>query len=150
MKLFALLLNCTTFDRAFDIYNHIMSIYADPYNSQVQTGLLSLLNKFDLSSMEIDEYLDVEKNDEQECARDKPLVSVIDDFDVTDDAIIHQSPFTVKAREKIKALDNLLSKRPIEGDTTNDFYSKEVVMIFYKWFAYLPLWTCIMSDYLDR
>ena len=45
MTLFAILLNCHNSDGAFDLYEEIMNIYADPYNEQSSKKLCSLLNR---------------------------------------------------------------------------------------------------------
>ncbi|CAF4610052.1 unnamed protein product, partial [Rotaria sp. Silwood2] len=139
MTLFAVLLNCYNADGAFDLFEEIMNVYADPYNGQSLQILSSLLSKSNDYEFPVEQYLDDYENDE-----DPP--HFLDEIDITTDAIIHQSPFNVKACDRIPTLKELIHKEPLKIKPTNSLFSTKIVRLFYKWFAYLPLWSVAYSD----
>jgi hypothetical protein len=143
MSLFAILLNSTDVKGAFDLYEQIMHIYADPNNERAMETLTLLLNKSDLSELDIQKILD--KSEESD---DEP--HFLDEMDITRDPIIHQSPFNIKACARIPALDRIIKKTAFEQQPTNTLYSSKIVVLLHKWFAYLPLWSSIMTGFLDR
>ncbi|CAF3837376.1 unnamed protein product [Rotaria sp. Silwood1] len=109
-----------------------MNVYADPYNGQSLQILSSLLSKSNDYEFPVEQYLDDYENDE-----DTP--HFLDEIDITTDAIIHQSPFNVKACDRIPTLKELIHKEPLKIKPTNPLFSTKIVQLFYKWFAYLPL-----------
>lgn len=143
MSLFATLLNTNTVDGAFDLYGQIMNIYADPYAEHSLRKLSSLLDTIDPTEDEIARYLDDDNHVEEP-------PHFLDEIDITKDAIIHQSPFNVKARARIPFLARLIRKELVTPPSTNSLYSPKIVQLLYKWFAYLPLWSCVMTDFVDR
>ena len=151
MSLFATLLNSNTVDGAFDLYEQIMNIYADPYAEHSSRKLSSLLDTIDPTDDEIGKYLDDEIGkylDDNNHTEEPP--HFVDEIDITKDAIIHQSPFNVKARARIPVLARLIRKGVVTPPSTNSLYSPKIVQLLYKWFAYLPLWSCVMADFVDR
>jgi hypothetical protein len=143
MTLFAVLLNCYNVDGAFDLYEQIMNIYADPYNEQSSQILSSLLDVSNLEEFPVESYLEDAETGEYE-------PHFLDEIDITKDAIIHQSPFNVKACDRIPFLSQLILKEPFKKKPTNPLFSIKIVQLLYKWFAYLPLWTSIMTEFVDR
>ena len=115
MSLFATLLNSNTTDGAFDLYEQIMSIYADPYAEHSSRKLGSLLDAIEPADDEIDRYLDDEKH------VDEPP-HFLDEIDFTKDAIIHQSPFNVNSCARIPVLARLIRKELMKPPSTNSLY----------------------------
>ncbi|CAF3554798.1 unnamed protein product [Rotaria socialis] len=134
MTLFAVLLKCHNADGTFDLFEEIMNVYVDPYNGQSAQILSSLLSKSNDYEFPVEQYLDDYENDD-----DTP--HFLDEIDITTDAIIHQSPFNVKACDRIPSLKELIHKEPLEIKPTNPLFATKIVQLFYKWFAYLPLWS---------
>ena len=60
-------------------------------------------------------------------------------FYISDAAIIHQSPFNVKARERLELLDRIINKIPLKDKPTNSLYSREIVLLFYKMVCLLTI-----------
>ncbi len=118
-------------------------MYANPHAKNSSRKLNSLLDTTDFNQGEIEEYLD-EKPEENE----EP--HFLDDIDITKDAIIYQSPFNVKVCARIPALNRLILKEKIDKQITNPLYSPKIVHLLHKWFAYVPLWSCIMTDFVDN
>ncbi|CAF1027111.1 unnamed protein product [Rotaria sordida] len=125
MTLFAVLLNCHNVDGVFDLFEEIMNIYADPYNNQSSQRLSLLLDQSNADEFPVEPYLDEIEQDEEE-------PHFLDEIDITNDAIIHQSPFNVKACERMPLLKQLIRKEPMKKKPTNPLFSIEIVHLFYK------------------
>ncbi|CAF1027129.1 unnamed protein product [Rotaria sordida] len=119
-----------------------MNIYADPYNNRSSQRLSLLLDQSNVDEFPVEPYLDEIEQDEEES-------HFLDEIDITNDAIIHQSPFNVKACERMPLLKQLIRKEPMKKKPTNPLFSIEIVHLFYKWFAYVPLWSGIMTEFVD-
>lgn len=142
ISLFVVLLNTSNLNGAYDLYQHIMAIYADPYNEKSSDQLDFLLNTNHSNNDDFEKYLDEKPDDEDP--------HFLDEIDIGKDAIIHQSPFNVKACARIPFINQIIQKEKLDKQTTNQLYAPKVVQLFHKWFAYLPLWSCIMTDFIDR
>lgn len=146
MSLFSILLNSTNLHGALTLYSQIVYVYGNPYCKNTLDALNSLLNKSDLSDFDVKPFL--EENNVQD---DKVLKQdFLDEIDITSDSIIHQSPFNVKACTMIPGLAKIIEKQKLNTDPCNPLYAPKVIQLFYKWFAYLPLWSCIMVEFFDR
>jgi hypothetical protein len=146
MTFFAILLNSTDFEGAFNLYKHIIYIYGDPCFETAPEEVTLLLNIHDLSEFDIKPYL--EESDVQD---DKPIKQdFLDEIDITTDPIIHQSPFNIKACADIPALRRVIDKEKLGREPVNPLYSKQIIHLLHKWFAYIPLWSCIMTDFFER
>ena len=146
MTFFAVLLNSTDFEGAFDLYTRIIHIYGDPYSETPYEALASLLNKSDLSTFDIKPYL--EEKDVQEEKEIKQ--DFLDETDITTDPIIHQSPFNIKACADIPALRRIIEKEKLDRKPCNSLYSIKIIQLLHKWFAYIPLWSCMLTDFFER
>ena len=149
LSLFAMLLNMSDFDEIFKFYSQIINIYGNPTLTSAKELVDKLIASNHLDGFEFEDICNSTINEELE-NKDEKIIEDIDDLMITDDAIIHQSPFNVKAREKLELLDRIVNKISSNVDPTNPLYSKNIVLLFYKWFAYLPLWTCLLTDYKER
>ncbi|CAF4028148.1 unnamed protein product, partial [Adineta steineri] len=146
MTFFAVLLNSTNFDGAFDLYKHIIQIYGNPYCDTPYTALASLLNKSESPEFDIEPYLE-----ESNVQNDKDLTQdFLDETDITTDPIIRQSPFNIKACTDIPALRRILEKKKLDDEPRNQLYSKQIIHVLHKWFAYIPLWSNIMTNFFER
>ena len=107
MTLFAILLNSTDFDGAFALYAQIIYIYGDPYSESTSEVSNSLLGRSDSSEFDITPYLE-----ESGVVDDKPnKQDFLDETDITNNPIIHQSPFNIKACNLLPALLRLKHKK---------------------------------------
>lgn len=143
ISLFVILLNVNNLHGAYDLYEHIINIYANPHNQNSLTQLNSLLSTDQLTKEEIDQYLDEKTENGEE-------PHFLDEIDITKDAIIHQSPFNIKARNRMPFLNQIIKKEKLNDQATNQLYAPKIVQLFHKWFAYLPLWSCIMVNFIDE
>ncbi len=146
MSLFSILLNSTDLDGTFVLYAQIIYIYGDPYSEHTSEALSSLLSSSDSSEFDIIPFL--EENDVQDDQTNEQ--DFLDETDITTDPIIHQSPFNIKACTHILPLRRLIKKEKLETEPTNSLYSPKIIRLLHKWFAYIPLWSGIMTDFFER
>ncbi|CAF1533686.1 unnamed protein product [Adineta ricciae] len=64
--------------------------------------------------------------------------------------IIHQSPFNQEAIRLYPSLTVLLNKKLCKVKPINPLYSPTLIRIFYRWWAYLPLWTGLLCNFKER
>lgn len=147
MTLFGILLNSTDIEGAFDLYEKIVTIYADPHDQDASRKAKFLLTTVDQVDEEFHNYLNEELYEDDD---EKDQSHFLDEIDITKDAIIHQSPFNIKACARIPTLDRIIKKEKLHQEITNSMFSTKIVQLLYKWFAYLPLWSCIMTDFVER
>lgn len=147
MMLFGILLNSTDVEGAFNLYEKIIGIYADTQDQDTSRKLKSLLSTVEQVDEEFHHYLDDELYEDD---AENTEQHFLDEIDVTKDAIIHQSPFNTKACTRIPTLNRIITKEKIREEITNPMFSIKIVQLLHKWFAYLPLWSCIMTDFVTR
>ena len=104
-----------------------------------------LLNESNEDEFPVEPYLNAGNND-----NDGNEAHFLDEIDITTDAIVHQSPFNVKMFERVSFLKQIVYKEPLKRQTTNSLFSIKLVHLFHKWFAYGPLWSGIMTEFIDR
>lgn len=146
MSFFAVLLNSVEFTGAFNLFKHIIHIYGDPYFETAPDEINLLLNTSDVSTVDIESYLQ-----EIDVQDDKPMKQdFLDETDTTTDPIIHQSPFNIKACADILPLQRILKKEKLHREPSNPVFSKKIVRLLYKWFAYIPFWSGILTNFFER
>jgi hypothetical protein len=147
-KLFAILVNTDTLENSLALFDKILTIYGDANASNADQLLSHIINVTNVLDFDLRELL----KDEIEAA-DESLTPPIEDTFASSDAIIHASPFTCEIRKRFPRLENILKPKKDKNNNniaSNPHYSREIILILYRWYAYLPLWTCIMSDYYER
>ncbi|CAF1528742.1 unnamed protein product, partial [Didymodactylos carnosus] len=128
--------------------NTIMHIYGDPTAVRTNDCIQQLITVKDTLQFDIDKCLDDENvmkdND------DKMELDSVDELLHSSDAIIHQSPFNTEMRKRISLMDKHLNKSTKFNNITNSNFSRRIVLLYYRWFAYLPLFSCLLSDFKER
>ena len=74
----------------------------------------------------------------------------MDEYFESHEPIIHQSPFNKEAIKRYSLLDEIIHKKTIKSDNNNALFSIPIVRIFYRWWAYLPLWTGLLFNFEER
>ncbi|CAF1176069.1 unnamed protein product, partial [Didymodactylos carnosus] len=111
-----------------------------------------VIDKFLVVDAPIDNYDESTEECDENNAVDEvndPLGEV-DDLEQPEVPIVHQSPFTCEANNQIPLLNTLLIDQVEPKHVTNSMYCKQIVKITYKWFAYLPMWSCILYQFDER
>ena len=64
--------------------------------------------------------------------------------------IIHQSPFNEEAIRLYPYLTTLINNKSKYDKIINPLFSPSIIRIFYRWWAYLPLWTGLLFNFEER
>ncbi|CAF4650612.1 unnamed protein product, partial [Didymodactylos carnosus] len=129
------------------LFKTITMIYGDPNAVHSQDCIEPFMQVIDVLQFDIDKCLNdvIILN-----LNDKIELDTVDELLHSSDSIIHQSPFNIEMRKQVPMMNDILDKRKKFENISNPNFSKPVMSLFYKWFAYLPLWTCLLSDFEDR
>ncbi|CAF4538278.1 unnamed protein product, partial [Didymodactylos carnosus] len=119
-------------------------IYGDPNVVHSQNCIEPFMQVIDVLQFDIDKCLndDIILND-----NDKIELDTVDELLHSSDSSIHQSPYNIEMRKQVPMMNDILDKRKKFENISNPNFSKPLMLLFYKWFAYLPLWTCLLSDF---
>ena len=85
----------------------------------------------------------LEKIDSCEFAMEDYSVDPLDEIDEnmhSSKAIIHESAFNTEINPRLPELSELLNSKKKYENITTPLLSRRIILVFYKWFAYLPLW----------
>ena len=146
MSLYAILLNSTDIDGIYDLYEQIIHVYGDPLAEESSARLSNLLSSSAITEAYVDPYM--QESDVAE--GENNTQDFMDETDTTTDPIIHQSPFNVKACDRMPALRMIINKEKLPAEPSNPLFSPKIIHLFHKWFAYLPLWSCVLTNFFDR
>ena len=84
---------------------------------------------------------------------DDDLVDSLDELDETihsNEAIIHRSPFNIEAIRRFPQISELLDSNKKYENVANSLLCRRIILVFYRWFAYLPLWTSLLTEFEER
>lgn len=142
-SLFGILVNSTNLSGGLDLFDTIIKIFADPALANAETLLNFSLNKNDVEETDLDVLLERNIEDEKED-------SFLDEMDVSNDRIIHRSPFSVIALTRSSHLNAIIRKQNNKVKVDNQLFSIPIVQLLYKWFAYFPLWSSVLTNFIER
>ena len=147
MHVFALLINCGELEMSYKLLKRVLHMFGNPHATDAEKVLQSFLEA-PYDTEDIPEKIgpcDFEVEDDS-----------IDPLDEVDEnmhsskAIIHGSPFNLEAIRRFPQISELLDSKKTYENTTNPLFCRRIMYVFYKWFAYLPLWTSLLTDFEDR
>ncbi|CAF1519903.1 unnamed protein product, partial [Didymodactylos carnosus] len=153
IKLFALLLNTNESEQIFELFAKICAIFGDPQNCNAEADLDPILCVKELLKFDLEKYLC--EDEEGDVLQESQVKGYqVEDLTISTSAIIHQSPFNIEMRKRTNILEHLLEKNKTKQNQkqkpTNPLYSPKILLLFYKWFAYVPLWSCVFLEFKER
>ncbi|CAF4396090.1 unnamed protein product [Didymodactylos carnosus] len=80
----------------------------------------------------------------------KDELKAVDEYFRSSTAVIHQSPFNEEAIRLYPTLITLINSKSKYDEIINPLFSPAIIRIFYKWWAYLPLWTGLLWHFEER
>ncbi|CAF3816881.1 unnamed protein product [Rotaria sordida] len=86
----------------------------------------------------------------KEAKKENDKLRVVDEYFRSSTAIIHQSPFNVEAIQRYPHLKTLINNKLKYDKIVNPLFSPLLIRIFYRWWAYLPLWTDLLWNFEQR
>ncbi|CAF4883505.1 unnamed protein product [Rotaria socialis] len=149
--IFGVLLNCNDFEQIYELIGCIVCIFGSSELDNAEEYLDNVIKAGGDFNSDFETFIEDESISDTQRFIEQEL-STLDDNFLSTAPILHQSPFTKLACERSPALLTLIdkSKMPNEKDIKNSFFSKELIKVFYKWIAYLPLFTGLMHRFYER
>jgi hypothetical protein len=134
----------------YDVLGSIINIFGDPNEQNAEEKferMLSLQLNVDDESVSI---LSDHKKIFQEAKEKNNELRVVDEYFRFNVPIIHQSPFNKKAIQLYPDLTALINNKSKYGKIINPLFSPSIIRIFYRWWAYLPLWSGLLWNFEER
>jgi hypothetical protein len=147
MHIFALFINCGELEMSFKLLKRVLHMFGNPQATDAE----NILEKF-LEAPYDDETIP-EKIGSCDFEVEEDSTDPLDEVDEnthSSKAIIHQSPFNIEAIRRFPQLSELLDSKKKYENATNPLFCRRIIYVFYKWFAYLPLWTSLLTEFEDR
>jgi hypothetical protein len=133
-----------------DTLGSVISIFGDPNEKNARQKfqqMLSLLLDVDEESAAV---LSNGKKILKEAKERNDELIMVDEYFRSNSPIIHQSPFNVEATRLYPILSTLIDKKSKYDKIVNPLFSPSIIRIFYRWWAYLPLWTGLLWNFEER
>ena len=150
LHIFAHLLCANDMKKLYDLFGLIINIFGDPNEENAQEKyeqLLALEFRADERSVS---KLTNERKIFKKAKKNAKKLEEVDEYLRSNLPIIHQSPFNEEAHRLYPALANLINSKSNHGGVVNPLFSPSVIRIFYRWWAYLPLWTGLLWYFKER
>ena len=147
MHVFALFINCGELELAFKFLRRVLHMFGNPHATDAEEMLQRFLEA------PYDDETTLEKIGPCDLEVDDDSIDPLDEVDETihsSKAIIHQSPFNVEALPQFPELSALLNSKTKYENVTNPLFCRRIILVFYKWFAYLSLWASLLTEFEGR
>ncbi|CAF3954658.1 unnamed protein product [Rotaria magnacalcarata] len=138
-------------EQIYELIGCIVCIFGSPELDNAEEYLDNVIKAAGDFNSDFETFIEDENISDTQRLIEQEL-STLDDNFLSTEPILHQSPFTKLACERSPVLLTLIdkSKLPNEKDIKNSFFSKELIKVFYKWIAYVPLFTGLMHRFYER
>ena len=150
LSIFAFILCGNDMEQLYNTLGTVIKIFGDP-NEQKAKEIFEKMSSLQLDADE--ETVLMLKDDEKifkEAEEDEEDLKLVDEYLHSNTPIIHQSPFNREAIRRYPILTTLLNNKSKYGKVVNPLFSPSIIRMFYRWWAYLPLWTGLLWNFEER
>jgi hypothetical protein len=150
LHIFAFILCGNDMKQLYDVLGSVINIFGDPNEQNAEEKferMLSLQLNVDDESLSM---LSDDKKIFKEAKEKNDELRVVDEYFRFNVPIIHQSPFNKEAIRLYPNLTTLINNKSKYGQIINPLFSPSIIRIFYRWWAYLPLWTGLLWNFEER
>jgi hypothetical protein len=147
MHIFALFINCGEFEMSYEFLSRVLYMFGNPQATDAEDILQAFLES------PYDDETNSDKIGPCDFEVEDNLIDPLDEVDEnmhSSKAIIHESPFNIEAISRFPQLSELLDSKKKYENVTNPLFCRRIILVFYKWFAYLPLWTSLLTEFEER
>ncbi|CAF1504788.1 unnamed protein product [Adineta ricciae] len=150
LHIFVFILCDNDINRLYETLGSVVNVFGDPNEKDAQQKfqqMHSLLFNVDEESAAL---LSDKRKILKEAKRRNEELIIVDEYFRTSAPIIHQSPFNREAIRLYPNLAALINKKSKYDKVTNPLFSPQIIRLFYRWWAYLPLWTGLLWNFEER
>ena len=150
LSIFAFILCGNDMEQLYTTLGTVIKIFGDP-NEQNAKDIFEQLSSLQLNVDQ--ETVTMLKDDEKifkEAEENDEDLRLVDEYLHSNTPIIHQSPFNREAIRRYPILKTLLNTKSKYGKVVNPLFSPSIMRMFYRWWAYLPLWTGLLWNFEER
>ena len=150
LYVFALILCETELKKMYEILGSLVSIFGDPGNKTADQDLQRLVaDRLNVDAESVSTLTDSERIF-TEANQMREELEMVDEYFRSSAAIIHQSPFNREATRLNPSLSKILNPKISYPNVDNPLFSRKLIRLIYKWWAYLPLWTGLLVNFKER
>jgi hypothetical protein len=150
LHIFAFILCGNNLSQLCDILGLVIDIFGDPNEQNAEEKFEKMLSL----ELDIDEesvtMLSHPKEILKEAKKKNDKLKIVDEYFRSNSPIIHQSPFNIEAIRLYPNLKTLINNKSKFDKIINPLFSPALIRIFYRWWAYLPLWTGLLWNFEER
>jgi hypothetical protein len=150
LHIFAFILCGNNLRQLYDILGIVIDIFGDPYEQNAKEKFEKMLSL----ELDVDEESVTMLSDSKEILKEAKKknneLKIVDEYFRSNTAIIHQSPFNKEAIQLYPNLITLINSKSKYDKIVNPLFSPPLIRIFYRWWAYLPLWTGLLWNFEER
>ena len=149
LHIFALILCSNDLKQFYDILGSLVNIFGNPNEKNAKQKFEDILSL----QMNVDEESATMLKDRKkifEEAEADDQFKTVDEYLRSNSPIIHQSPFNIEAIQRYPILKDLLNSKSKYNNIANPMFSRSIIRIIYRWWAYLPLWTGLLWNFEER
>jgi hypothetical protein len=150
LHIFAFILCGNDIKQLYDILGSVINIFGDPNEQNAKEKFERLVSlQLDVDGESVSLLTDGKKIFKK-AKKNKEELILVDEYLRSNTPIIHQSPFNEEAIRLYPNLSNLINNKYKPGKISNPLFSPSLIRIFYRWWAYLPLWTGLLWNFEER
>ncbi|CAF1462902.1 unnamed protein product [Adineta steineri] len=150
LHIFAFILCGNNLNQLYDILGLVIDIFGDPNEQNAQEKFEKML----ALELDVDEesvtLLSHPKEILEEAKKKDDKLKIVDEYFRSNTPIIHQSPFNKEAIRLYPNLKKLIDNKSKYDKIVNPLFAPALIRIFYRWWAYLPLWTGVLWNFEER
>jgi hypothetical protein len=147
---FAIILCGNDIKQLYDILGTVINIFGHPNEQNAKEKFQQMCSL----QLDVDEesvtMLTNRKKIFKKAKKYNEELRLVDEYFRSNVPIIHQSPFNQEAIRLYPNLISLINKKSKDDTIFNPFFSPPIIRIFYRWWAYLQLWTGLLWNFEER
>ncbi|CAF3432704.1 unnamed protein product [Rotaria socialis] len=150
LHIFAFILCSDDINQLYDSLGLIINIFGNPKEQNAKEKL-ERMAALQLNTDE--ESISLLSNDKKifkKAKKKNDELRLVDEYFRSNSPIIHQSPFNKEAIRRYPNLSDLIKSKSKYSKADNPLFSPSIIRIFYRWWAYLPLWTGLLCNFEER
>jgi hypothetical protein len=150
LHIFAFILCGNDIKQLYDTLGLVINIFGDPNEQNAKEKFEEMLSfQLNVDEESVSMLMD-RKKIFKKAKKNNDELRIVDEYFRSNTPIIHQSPFNQEAIRIYPILTTLINNKSKYDKIVNPLFSPSIIRIFYRWWAYLPLWTGLLWNFEER